>query len=62
MAKARSLERQDPIRATAAGLTELGWDIKSHRYIKNHVGEDIDLYYASPAMLKHKIAERDWTI
>ena len=58
VAKARALERQDPIRATAAGLTELGWDIKSHRYNRNHEGNDFDLYFTSPAMLQHKIAER----
>ena len=58
VARSRGMEKQDPIRATAAGLTELGWDIKSHRYIKNHKGEEFDLYFATPAMLKHKIAER----
>ena len=56
--KARKLERQDPVRATAVGLTQLGWDIKSHRFITNHDGKDFDMYFTSPAMLKHKVAER----
>lgn len=54
----REKHRQDPVRAAAAALTQLGWTLKDHRVIMNHKKQEFDLYFTSPAMLKHYIAKR----
>ena len=54
----RQMHRQDPVRAAAAALTQLGWNFKNHRVIIDHKKEEFDLYFTSPAMFRHYVAMR----